>query len=135
MIESMNKQQKILVISICLIGMLGVAMGAIGKHWAEKVLSTTKLKTLSTATFYHQLYSIFLFFLIVLKLNFKHSFLRLRTILYFLIGLIIFSGSLYIYVFSNIKIFAHITPIGGIMLMVSWALLSIDLLKHSNRHP
>ena len=59
----MKKSKNTLLITSCIFAMFGVAMGAIGKHWAEGFLLAKQLKTLSTATFYHQIYSILILIL------------------------------------------------------------------------
>ena len=125
----MNKFRNYLIPVSCFLAMLGVAMGAIGKHWAESFLLSTQLDTISTATFYHQLYSLLVFFLAYFKCTNNNCFIKTTTIYCFMTGMIIFSGSLYLYVFLNYKFFAMITPIGGILLMVSWILVFIDFLK------
>jgi uncharacterized membrane protein YgdD (TMEM256/DUF423 family) len=47
----------------------------------------------------------------------------------FFIGIILFSGSLYIYSTSGIKTFAMITPIGGLLFLAGWVLLGYAIVK------
>lgn len=44
-----------------------------------------------------------------------------------LAGVLIFSGSLYLLAITGIRMFGAITPIGGILLLVSWLMLSWKL--------
>jgi len=116
---------------ICFLGMSGVAMGAIGKHWAESFLDAKRLKTLGTATFYHQLYSIFIFVLEILRQHInKNSLIKLSNIVCFIIGVLLFSGSLYCYIFLNIKWMVAVTPLGGMLLIFSWGLLLFNFLSN-----
>lgn len=43
--------------------------------------------------------------------------------LLFTLGIILFSGSLYVYALSGIKTFGMITPLGGIAFIAGWALM------------
>jgi len=44
----------------------------------------------------------------------------------FLIGILIFSGSLYALVFTGIRTFGAITPIGGLLFLLGWVLVAIQ---------
>src|SRR5699024_8777927 len=48
----------------------------------------------------------------------------------FLIGIILFSGSLYLYAVTSVKAFAMITPFGGVSFLVGWLLLAIFTIKY-----
>ena len=52
-----------------------------------------------------------------------------RSALLMVIGTLLFSGSLYAYVFSGIKVLAMITPIGGVTWLVARAFLLVAGLK------
>jgi uncharacterized membrane protein YgdD (TMEM256/DUF423 family) len=45
------------------------------------------------------------------------------------IGIILFSGSLYILVLSGVRWFGAITPIGGLGFIIGWLLLAVNLWK------
>ena len=47
----------------------------------------------------------------------------------FFIGILLFSGSLYIYAPTGIKTFAMITPIGGLAFLIGWILLGYAVVK------
>src|SRR5690625_6244676 len=47
----------------------------------------------------------------------------------FLIGIILFSGSLYTYAVSGAKLLAMITPFGGIMFLAAWVVLGYSVMK------
>jgi len=80
------------------------------------------LDTWKTASFYHFIHTVILIFI---TLKFDNKELKYKkyhaVFIGFLIGMILFSGSLYIYVLSQIKLFAMVTPIGGLVLLMSWA--------------
>lgn len=77
------------------------------------------LDTWKTASFYHFIHTAVIF-IIVLKQQAVNSKNHLMVINGFLLGMILFSGNLYLYVITQIKLLAMITPIGGLVLLASW---------------
>jgi uncharacterized membrane protein YgdD (TMEM256/DUF423 family) len=61
-------------------------------------------------------------------LHFQHRFLNYASYS-FLVGIIIFSGTLYTLCATGITKLGAITPIGGVFLIVAWALLTIGVAK------
>ena len=111
----MNKKHTIIAATM---GALGVAHGAFGAHGLKVVLSPEMLETYRTGVFYHLIHAVML---LALSLNAKYNF---SLSFYFTFaGIILFSFSLYVYTLSGIKIFAMITPIGGICLIFGWLLI------------
>jgi uncharacterized membrane protein YgdD (TMEM256/DUF423 family) len=53
-----------------------------------------------------------------------------RSGLLLTIGILIFSGSLYVLSLTGIKVIGAITPIGGVSFVAGWICLSIGILKH-----
>ena len=46
-----------------------------------------------------------------------------------LVGIILFSGSLYLICFTGIRSFGLITPVGGTAFIVAWLLLAVGILR------
>ncbi|WP_345243949.1 DUF423 domain-containing protein [Nibrella saemangeumensis] len=119
---------KLFIQSGAALGLLGVALGAFGAHALRATLAASgRADTYETAVkyqFYHALALLAVGILIQLLGN-NPAAVRLLTIAgyLFLAGVIIFSGSLYILCFSGITVFGAITPIGGVLLIIGWALL------------
>jgi len=111
---------------------LSVIFGAFGSHSLEKHLQDiTLLATFETAAryqFYHALGAISVFLLSKYGLS-----LRWLTISGWsmLLGTLLFSGSLYCYVLTNIKTFAMITPLGGLFMILAWLAMLIAAVKQS----
>jgi uncharacterized membrane protein YgdD (TMEM256/DUF423 family) len=82
------------------------------------------LEIYKTGVFYHLVHSVVL---LVLSLNTLIK-IKLPSIL-FLLGIILFSFSLYIYSTSGIKFFAMITPFGGFCFLIGWLLLINEAIK------
>lgn len=106
-------------------GTLGVALGAFGAHGLKSILSPEMLETYKTGIFYHFIH---VAVLLALSLNTKYNF---SLPFYFVFaGIILFSFSLYAYALSGIKIFAMITPIGGVSLIIGWILIGYLVFKN-----
>lgn len=101
-------------------GFLAVLLGAFGAHALKSIVSPAMIETWKTASFYHFIHTTVIL-IIVLKQPISFSKKHSYVVLGFLIGMLLFSGSLYIYVLSQIKLFALITPIGGLCLLLSWS--------------
>jgi len=120
---------KFFLVSGATFGFLSVALGAFGAHGLEKILTDKLLDTFKTAVEYQFLHSIVL--LIVGLLASQH--LKALSIklagYFFLVGILLFSGSLYLYIATQTKIFAMITPVGGIFFLLGWLALIVSILK------
>ncbi|MFD2637371.1 DUF423 domain-containing protein [Piscibacillus salipiscarius] len=109
-------------------GFLAVALGAFGAHGLESKLSEKMMSTWEKAVQYQMFHTLAIFIAGMMMLRFDHSMLASAGWT-FLLGIILFSGSLYIYSLSGIKTFAMITPIGGVAFLVGWVLLGISIMK------
>lgn len=108
---------------------LGIAFGAFGAHALKSILDEYLLKVYNTGVQYHFYNTLGLFvatFLYTLKPNSKKIFVSLCLIL---IGMIIFSFSLYFLAILNLPILGAITPIGGTLLIIAWLTLVYGILK------
>ena len=109
-----------------LLGLLGVALGAFGAHaLKDRLESLGTLTTYHTGVQYH-----FYHVLALLAVGLMWGPLRGRASLSvaawaFLVGVILFSGSLYVLAFTGIKKLGIITPFGGLAFLVGWAVLAI----------
>jgi uncharacterized membrane protein YgdD (TMEM256/DUF423 family) len=99
------------------LALLAVAFGAFGAHALRDIVTPERLQTFETGVRYQMYHALALLVMSLLPL--KHY----RAAWFILIGTIIFSGSLYVLVLSNIGVFGAITPIGGVLQLVGWALL------------
>ncbi len=113
-------------------GMTAIILGAFGAHALKKVLTVDQLVTFETGVKYQMYHALFLLFL---GLNNHLSYKIKKTILILtILGIIFFSGSIYLLATDslndfNFKVIGFITPIGGLLLIVSWAILMIHFLK------
>ncbi|MBA3273896.1 MAG: DUF423 domain-containing protein [Chthoniobacterales bacterium] len=97
---------------------LAVALGAFGAHAFKRTLEANgTLDVWHTAVLYHLAHAVAL---IALALHGAQN----RGACYLLVtGVLIFSGSLYVLAFTNLKWLGAITPIGGLCFLAGWAWL------------
>ena len=110
-----------------------VVLGAFGAHWLKKKASASQLASFETAVKYQLFHAILL---LVLGYNFSYnSPVEDYIVGCFLLGTFLFSFSIYGLVLSDIfgkkaRFLGPITPIGGLLLTVGWALLAYTYIAH-----
>lgn len=113
--------QKVWIIIAGFIGFSGVALGAFGAHRLSDQLSSEMLSIYKTGVLYHLIHAV-----AILTIAFYGNKLLYKSALMFVIGILLFSFSLYVYAQSANKLFAMIIPIGGIFLLIGWALIIFE---------
>lgn len=123
--------QKTILLFATISGALAVSIGAFGAHGLQKILEATqRVETFETAVKYHFYHTLALLFLgIYMSFAEDKSYLNISAY-GFMLGLIIFSGSLYTLSLTNIKILGAITPIGGLGFIIGWISLVINISKN-----
>jgi uncharacterized membrane protein YgdD (TMEM256/DUF423 family) len=116
---------------------LTVALGAFGAHALKAVLSPAALITYETAVRY-QMYHVVALLITGILINKavspKQQKLLRRAGLFFIDGIVLFSGSLYFIVakpflgIEGLPWVGVITPMGGLLWMVAWVLLGLSQL-------
>ncbi len=111
---------------------LAVIAGAFGAHALAKRLDPAMLEVWHKANFYHFVHAVGLFMVALLvPLNLIPSSVERITASLLLIGIVLFSGSLYLLALTSIKILGAITPFGGVSFIAGWVYLAIQLLQRS----
>jgi uncharacterized membrane protein YgdD (TMEM256/DUF423 family) len=113
--------KKILTIA-AVSGMTAVMLGAFGAHALKKLISPEMLEVYKTGVQY-QFYHTFALLAVGILMHFGESKALKWSANMFLIGTILFSGSLYELAITDIKILGVITPFGGIAFIAGWVLL------------
>ena len=127
----MKTQRKLFLLGISF-GVIGIVLGAFAAHGLEKVISAEAISTFETGVKYQIYHALFLVFLS--SQNFTTERINKTIFWMILIGIIFFSGSIYGLATNSLsdfdfKIIAWITPIGGTLLIISWALVGINVFK------
>lgn len=110
-----------------IMGFKGVAFGAFGAHYLKSILSEQQLLWWEKAVQY-QFYHI----APIILLAFLPSKNAKTIAIIFLLGSIFFSGSLYFMALTNIRWLGALTPIGGVLLLIGWGMLTYEILKKNN---
>lgn len=119
----MNIISKKFLIIACLLMATAVSLGAFGAHGLKKIITPDMLSVYQTGVqyqFYHALGLLGVAF--IAHVN-STKLVNMAGNLMFT-GVMIFSGSLYLLVILNIKWLGAITPIGGVLMVISWVLLA-----------
>lgn len=122
-----NQRLKMLII---LMGILAVTLGAFGAHALKPLMDETGVNNFTTGNRYHFYHT--LFALIVVFTTKDNQWYTKYSIIFSLLGIVLFSGSLYIMALRHsISIPAWLpilTPIGGFCFLVAWILLFLNYL-------
>ena len=101
-----------------LAGFLAVTLGAFGAHLLKDLLGRNGMVSVwETAVFYHFIHAVMLFVLAQLKP------FRVGIWWCFLLGIVLFSGSLYLMAVTGQLWLGAITPLGGLSFLVGWGWL------------
>lgn len=114
-------------------GLLAVAFGAFGAHALKEILDEYSQDIWETAVQYQMFHATGLLIIGLLmssKLLGEVKQLNLAGI-FFNLGIVFFSGSLYVLAISGIKVLGAITPIGGVLFLAGWLLIILTALKHA----
>ena len=120
----MKNLTRLFVILGSLNAALAVILGAFGAHMVKNQLSENLMATFQTGNQYHFFHALGLFAVAFMASQTNSKLVKWSGFLMF-IGIILFSGSLYILSITGIKWLGAITPIGGIAFIVAWILLAM----------
>lgn len=122
------------LLTALLIGALSVILGAFGAHALKKIVPDDAIAIYETGVRY-QFYHVFALALTaILYQNFSNSLVSWAGIC-FIIGILFFSGSLYLLTYaktvnsSSFSWVGPVTPLGGLFLIAGWILLAIGVIK------
>ena len=125
----MNKK---ILIAGAILGLTSVIFGAFGAHGLKALIVEEAQQTFETGVRYQMYHAILLLFVgSTSMVNDKSK----KVIFYLtLIGWLFFSGSVYGLATNDLTSFdfksiGFITPIGGLLLILSWAMLFVNFLK------
>jgi uncharacterized membrane protein YgdD (TMEM256/DUF423 family) len=114
-----------------LFGFLSVAFGAFGSHSLKPYLiQQGRLDVYQIAVEYQFFHTLALFGVGILMSMFPYKQNAFRyASLCFIVGIILFSGSLYLLALIGLGMLGFLTPIGGVFFLVGWGLVTAGVLK------
>jgi uncharacterized membrane protein YgdD (TMEM256/DUF423 family) len=99
------------------LGFSGVALGAFGAHWLKPVLNmNAAIAIWQTAVLYHLMHAV---------AGLWAAGRRPGVTWVWAVGIFFFSGSLYALALTGIRWLGAVTPVGGVLFLVGWAMLII----------
>lgn len=125
----MNKK---ILVSGAILGAIAIILGAFAAHGLEKLIDVEAQQTFETGVRYQMYHALFLLFIggsSIITLKSK------KVIFYLvIIGLLFFSGSIYGLATNSLTAFdfkqiALLTPVGGLLLILAWILLIVNIVK------
>jgi uncharacterized membrane protein YgdD (TMEM256/DUF423 family) len=124
--------EKKILLAACALGFLAIIFGAFGAHALKKILSIEQLNSFETGVKYQMYHALFLLFIGTTQI----ITLKEKTIIFYLTvtGILFFSGSIYVLTTNGLtgiksKLIGPITPIGGLILILSWGYLFYAILS------
>ena len=126
---------KTILILICASGLLAVALGAFGAHGLKPHLDEYQRMIFEKGVSY-QFYHTLAAFMAYILFEVKQVRYLLTAAVLFLIGIFLFSGSLYVLATADLTGFPRalagpITPMGGLFFIGGWATLIFAAVKNS----
>jgi uncharacterized membrane protein YgdD (TMEM256/DUF423 family) len=127
-----------ILITAAVFGIIAIGLGAFGAHGLKQLISVEAQQTFETGVRYQMYHALMLLFVGSTALINEKS----KGIIYYLVivGVVFFSGSIYglaTMAVTNIdfKSVCFITPIGGLLLIISWVVMLINFLKMKRDNP
>jgi len=119
---------KFWLISAAISGFLSVVLGAFGAHTLKNVLDEYGKSIYEKAVLYQMFHTIALFVVGILQHLVKDTSFSIAG-WGFLIGIFLFSGSLYLLASTGVKWLGAITPFGGVAFLFGWFWLVATIIK------
>ncbi len=107
-------------------GFLATCLGAFGAHALKSKLSFDMLTVYQTGVCYQFYHSLALLLLGLLMIHYNNNFFKLSGIM-FVLGILFFSGSLYLLAITGIMQLGIITPIGGVAFLIGWLMMALGI--------
>ena len=119
---------KFWLISAAIFGFLSVALGAFGAHSLKNILDDYGKSIYEKAVLYQMFHTMALFAVGLLEHFEKQTSFSMAGWGFF-VGIVLFSGSLYLLAVTGIRWLGAVTPIGGIAFLFGWFGLALSIVK------
>lgn len=106
-------------------GGLAVAVGAFGAHGLKSRVSAELLDIFEVGVRYHMYHALAILALAVAAPALWNSKWARRACMGWTVGIVVFSGSLYLLTLTGIRWLGAITPIGGLALIAGWVMAAM----------
>jgi len=128
----MQKINKKIWVTATVLGAITIAIGAFGAHGLKKLVDAEALSVFETGVRYQMYHTLAL--LMLGSMNMISETVKKRVFQFFTLGILLFSGSIYLLSLKEILPFnsvflGPITPIGGGLLILGWLRWSLGMIK------
>ena len=125
-----------IILTAALLGIISIVLGAFGAHALKKLVDVNALATFETGVRYQMYHALFLLFVATTGSVLPKTKKAIHILV--VLGVLFFSGSIYLLATNaltsfDFKVIGFITPVGGLLLIVAWSLLFIDILKNKSQ--
>ena len=118
-----------------LLMLLGVAMGAFGAHGLRDILSDPSMTIYQTAVSYQMWHGLGLGIIAAFSQHPPHSKVLIWAGWLMFVGVVLFSGSLYILSLTGNRWLGAITPFGGLAFLIAWGLVGVYAWRNLRKMP
>ncbi len=112
-------------------GLMAVVIGAFGAHGLKNRVAEDLMAVYQTGVQYHFYHTFALLFTGVLLQQYPQAVLLNWSGWLFVVGVLVFSGSLYVLALTGVKWLGAITPIGGVAFIAGWLILALAVYRHA----
>ena len=116
---------KLAIVFAALAGATGVMLGAFGAHGLRGSIEERLLETFQTAVQYQLIHALALLMVGLILLQSGRTMALDITVYAFIAGILLFSGSLYGLVLTEMRWLGPVTPIGGVCFIAGWIALAV----------
>ncbi|MGQ4877770.1 DUF423 domain-containing protein [Billgrantia sp. LNSP4103-1] len=121
-------QSRLAWVAVAMSGFITVAMGAFGAHGLAELVPPASLRAFETGVRYQAWHTLACLVILVWRQQLPLAGQRL-VLWCWTLGIVLFSGSLYLLVLTGWLVLGPVTPIGGLMLLVGWLALAVCALR------
>ncbi|WP_201007180.1 DUF423 domain-containing protein [Paenibacillus glycanilyticus] len=107
---------------------VAVAIGAFGAHALKSRLEPDKLKVYETGVQYHIIHALGLIGVGLLADRYPDAGIIVTGGWLLAVGIVLFSGSLYVLSMKRVRLLGPVTPLGGLSFIIGWVLIAIGVL-------
>ncbi|MDQ0417768.1 uncharacterized membrane protein YgdD (TMEM256/DUF423 family) [Croceifilum oryzae] len=108
---------------------LSIALGAFGAHGLKGKVAEKMIANWNTGAHYHMIHALGMLIVGILLSKVQNSGMLTTSGWLMLVGVVLFSGSLYVMAVTGVTKLGAITPIGGLAFIVAWVLMAVVACK------
>lgn len=108
---------------------IAVMLGAFGSHVLKGQLSQDDLATFQTGVQYHMMHAIAIIAAAIIAGSPERAGRAVWAYRFFIAGIVLFSGSLYVLSIAGVKQLGAVAPLGGTSFIIGWVLLALACVK------